>query len=106
VTSDSPSPTPDFTFSPYRLGCLGAVIFMPVAADQFGPFAYLVVLLLVVPLLFLEQKPNLLKTFGILAAGAALSLASSLLLGFSDFGRFVLLIGFLVLALFLPKQLS
>jgi hypothetical protein len=79
---------------------------MPVAADQFGPFAYLVVLLLVVPLLFLEQKPNLLKTLGILAAGAALSLSSSLLLGLSDFGRFVLLIGFLVLALFLPKQLS
>jgi hypothetical protein len=77
---------------------------MPVAADQFGPFAYLGILLLVLPLLFLEQKPNLLKTFSILAMGALLSASTSLIFGLSNFGRFALLIEFLVLAFFLPKR--
>lgn len=101
---DSQAPIPDFTFKPYRLGCLGAVILAPVAADQFGPLAYLGMLLLVLPLLFLEQKPNVPKTLAILAVGSLLSLSTVLVFGLSDLGRFSLLIEFIGLAFLLPRR--
>ena len=76
---------------------------MPVAADQFGAFAYLGTLLLAVPLLFLERKPNLLKTFAVLALGSFLSISTCLIFGLSDFGRFALAIQFLLLAFLFPR---
>jgi hypothetical protein len=97
------TPIPNFTFSPYRLGCLGVVILMPVAADQSGWLAYLGALLLVLPLLFLEHKQNLRKTFAILGLGALLSLSTVLIFGLSDFPRYAMALGFFVLAFFLPK---
>ena len=100
---NSQPPTPSFTFRPYRLGCLGAVILMPLAADQFGSFAYLGILLLAVPLLLLERKPNLLKTFAVLALAAFLSLSTVLIFGLSDFGRLALAIEFLFLAFLFPR---
>jgi hypothetical protein len=77
---------------------------MPVAADQFGPVAYLWILLVVVPLLFLEKRQNLPKAVAILVFGALLSLSTCLMFGFSDLARFALVIEFLSLAFLLERS--
>jgi hypothetical protein len=60
-------------------------------------------LLIAVPLLFLEQQANLRKTLAIFAIGALLSFSTALIFGLSDVGRYLSLIEFFALALFLPK---